>query len=457
MSINSATNILSQALDAFQTELNTVGNNVSNVNTPGYTRETANLSENEGTTGYGLGAYETGGGVSVSNITGIQNALLNQSLSSANSGNGLYQSLTSALSAAQSAFPEPSGSGVSAALSGFFNAFSSLASNPGSSSSQLAVQQAAQTLTGAVQSAYGQLQQASAQATAGIGQSLSQINQLTGQIAGLNQQIAAQTAGGGSPNALLDQRNTDVQTLSGLIDVQTSTNANGTMNVYSNGLNLVDEGGATAMPSNYTAGVPTFTDGTTSVTIQGGALAGGVLALGKLNSYTSQLNNIANSLTSEVNALYSTGKNGSGKTNQQFFVSTNPPAGAAGFQVSAAILASASSIASGTSGKAGDGALAQSIAGLSTSQITGLGSSTFGGYYDNLVGTVGADVQNSTNSQSTQGALVKQVTAQQQSVSGVNLDEEMSNMLMYQQSYESAAKALSVIDQTAENLISVIQ
>jgi flagellar hook-associated protein 1 FlgK len=452
MSINAGYNILSQALDAFQTELNTVGNNVANVNTPGYTRETVNLEENPST---GYGAYQVGGGVTVAGIQAIQNQLLNQSMNSAQSGNGMYSSLTSALQGAQQAFPEPSSSGISESLSGFFNSLSGLAASPNSSSAQLAVQQAAQTLTGAVQSAYSQLQQTTASTTTQIGQTIGQVNQLTGQIASLNKQIASED--GSNPNSLVDQRNQDVQTLSGLIDISTSTNSNGTMNVYSNGLNLVDEGGSTAMPSNYTAGSLTFSDSTNSVTIQGGQLAGEVQALGKLNSYTSQLNTLANNLTSQVNALYKTGKTTTGTTGQDFFATTNPPAGAAGFQLSASILASPGNIASGTTGKAGDGALAQSLSDLSTATISGLGSSTFGTYYSNLVGQVGTDVQNATNSGSTQSALVTQITAQQQSVSGVNLDEEMSNMLQYQESYETAAKALSTIDATAEDLIQTIQ
>jgi flagellar hook-associated protein 1 FlgK len=457
MSINTGYNILSQALDAFTTELNTVGNNVANVNTAGYQREEVNLSELGGTTLYGNGAYQLGGGVTVDGVVAIQSKLTSQSLSGAQSGLGLFQSLTTALQGAQNAFPEPSSSGISEAMSGFFNAFSSLASNPGSSSSQLAVQQAAETLTGAVQSAYSQLQQQSSQTTGEVGQTISQINQLTGQISNLNQQIASQSGGGSSPNALIDQRAQDVQKLSGLVDIQTTSNPNNTINVYTNGLNLVDEGGATPMPSNYTAGSLTFTSGTTKVTIQGGSLAGQVLALGKLKSYTSQLDDLANNLTSEVNALYKTGKNSAGQTNQDFFTETNPPGGAAAFSLTAALRASAGAIASGTSGKSGDGALAQSIAALTTTKITALGSNTFGSYYENLVGSVGADVDNATNSQSTQNSLVQQIQAQQQSISGVNLDEEMSNMLMYQQSYESAAKALSVMDQTAEDLIQMVQ
>ncbi len=452
MSINAGYNILSQALDAFQTELDTVGNNVANVNTPGYTRETVNLSENPGVS---LGSYQLGTGVSIDGVVSIQNQLLNQSMNNAQSGNGLYQSLATALQSAQEAFPEPSASGISEAMSGFFSAFSGLSASPNSSSAQLAVQQAAQTLTTAVQSAYSQLQQTAASTSGQIGQTISQINQLDGQIASLNVQIG--TEGTSDPNALIDQRNKDVQTLSGLINVQTSTNSNGSINVYSDGMNLVDEGGAHAMPANSTAGSLTFTGLSGSVTVQSGQLAGQVLALSKLNSYTSQLNTLANNLTSQVNALYKTGTNSAGKTGQDFFAASNPPAGAAGFQLSAAIAASPSAIASGTTGKGGDGTLAQSISNLSTASISGLGSNTFGTYYSGLVGTVGADVQNATNSQSTQSALVSQIQAQQQSVSGVNLDEEMSNMLQYQQSYETAAKALSTIDATAEDLLQTIQ
>src|SRR5579859_7718968 len=141
----------------------------------------------------------------------------------------------------------------------------------------------------------------------------------------------------------------------------------------------------------------------------------------------------------------------------QFFNDSKPQTGAIDFDLSATVKADPNSIAAGTSGKAGDGGVALALSKLSTSSIKALGSESFGTYYQNLVGSIGVDARTAMNSQSTKQALVQQVQAQQQAVSGVNLDEEMTNMLKFQQSYQSAAKALSVIDQTTNSLIGLIQ
>jgi flagellar hook-associated protein 1 FlgK len=455
-SLSSGYNIINTALQGFQTALDVTGNNIANVNTVGYTREEVNFGQSDPTTYYGTSPYQIGSGVTIQSIGQIRSALLDSSMNTAQSGLGQYQTLANTLKSVQGLFPEPSSGGISDALSGFFNAFSTLAASPSSPSAQLGVQQAAETLTARVQNTYAGLQQQSQQTTASTA-TFNQIDQLSSQIATLNTQIATQTAEGGSPNALLDTRALAVQKLGGLVDIQTSANPNGSINVYTNGLNLVDPGGSTAFPRNSANGSLTFTNGTNTVTIQGGQLAGLAQANGTISGYMTQLDSLANNITSQVNGIYSTGKTAGGKAGQDFFVATNPLGGAAGFDLTAAIKNSPSAILSGSSGNAGDGAMAQSIANLNIAKVSGLGSQSFSTFYTNFIGTVGTDVQNANNSSSTKTALVSQIQNQQQAVSGVNLDEEMTNMLKFQHGYQSAAKALSVIDATTETLIQTIQ
>lgn len=455
-SLNTGYNIMSQALQAFDAALEVTSNNIANVNTAGYTRQAVQLGESTPSQAYGLNPYQIGSGVTIESVQQIQNSLLNGSMQNAQAGLGQYQSLASALQGVQQAFPEPGANGISAAMSDFFNAWSGLSANPSSYAAKLAVQQAAQTLTSRVQGTYQQLQQQTSGLNSQIGNAFDQIDQLTGQIAQLNTQIASQSAAGGSPNALIDERSMDLNKLGSLVDISTKTNSNGSVSVYSNGFNLVDQAGANAFPRTYTASSLKFGNGSNSVTIQGGQLAGLVQALNKVQGYQGQLNTLANNLTSQVNAIHESGVNSSGKANVAFFATTNPPAGAAGFALSAAVAADPNAIAAGASGKPGDGGLAQTLSNLGATVQKGLGSMSFNDYYQGLVGTIGADAASANNAQSTHTALVTQIQNQQQSVSGVNVDEEMSNMLMYQQSYQAAAKALSLFDQTTENLIQMV-
>ena len=80
-----------------------------------------------------------------------------------------------------------------------------------------------------------------------------------------------------------------------------------------------------------------------------------------------------------------------------------------------------------------------------------------GGYFTSLVTKIGGDVQAASNSLSTQQASVNQIEKQISDVSGVSIDDEMANMLKFQRSYQAAAKALSVFDETLQNTIDMLK
>jgi flagellar hook-associated protein 1 FlgK len=196
--------------------------------------------------------------------------------------------------------------------------------------------------------------------------------------------------------------------------------------------------------------------------VTGGNLAGLFQTINTVSGYQSQLDTLANNLRTQVNGLETTGM-----TNEDpptagvdFFNDVpagQPQTGAIDFAVNTQIQADPNMISAGTSGSAGDGGLAQNIADLQNTAIAGLGNQTFGTYYDNFASKVGSDVQNYTTQDTSQSAVLTQINAQVQSNSGVSLDDEMSNMLVYQRSYEAAAKALTIFDQVTSDLIAMMQ
>lgn len=448
--------IANQALQAFQTALDVTGNNVTNVNTEGYTRQSVDLTQSLGIERYGVNPYQLGSGVSVAAVSQIRDSLLDVSMWNAQSDMGKYQTLSTNMQAIQSMFPEPGDNGIAASMSKFFNAWSALASGP-SAANKLAVQQAGSDLAQKIRGTYAQLQQLSGSLQSQLNDAFDQVDQLTKDISNLNTKITAQTAAGGQPNSLIDQRNLDIKKLSALVDVQTYTDKGGAVTVYTNQLNLVDAGGATPIPRTADAVNLTLTNGAQSTSIRSGQLAGLLQSLGNVQSYSSQLDALANNLRSQVNAIHQTGKNSSGGTDVLFFNNSVPQTGAVDLDLSSSVKADPNAIVVGVSGNAGDGGLALSISRLANTAISSLNSLSFKDYYQGLVGTIGSAAQHFTNAQDTQGALVQQIDAQRQSVSGVNVDEEMSNMLRYQRSYEAAAKALSVFDQTTNDVIGLIK
>jgi flagellar hook-associated protein 1 FlgK len=456
----SAIDTLSSALDAFQTELSVTGNNVSNVNTPGYTREQADLAQAPTITQTAGHAISVGNGVTVGSVNRIQNMFLQQQSQTASADSGQLSSMSNGLAAIQSVLNEPGTSGVSNALSSFFNAYSGLASNPSDPSQQLAVQTAAMTLTQRVQTLSQNLSSQAAQNGQSITTTVQSIQTAINNIANDNQQIHLASTSTSMPNSLLDKRDQDINTLSSLVGVQSQINPDGTANVSMNGMTLVDQSGAIQFPSTYSAANSTVTSANgTTFPVTSGQLAGQFSLSNTITGYQSQLDTLANTVTSQVNALYATATDSAGNTNMQFFAASAPPAaplGAAGFALAPAIAANSSAIATGTSGNASDGGVALAISQLQNSNVAGLGNQTIEGFYTNFVGAIGTQVSYYNTQVSTQTSVTAQIASQVQSVSGVSLDDEMSSMLEYQRSYQASAQALSSINTAMDSLMSML-
>ena len=166
---------------------------------------------------------------------------------------------------------------------------------------------------------------------------------------------------------------------------------------------------------------------------------------------------MANTLRTQVNAIHSAGYTSTGATGQNFFNDSNPQTGAVDFALDAAVAASPNNIAIGNSSSAGDGSAALAISALRDTKISSLGNRTSESFYADLTSTVGRDVSVAKNGVDTANALSEQIDSQVQDVAGVSLDEEMSNMLQFQRSYQAAAKVLNTMDTVMGNLMDMMK
>lgn len=449
--------IASRALRAFQYSLDVTGNNISNVNTTGYSRQSAALSQTDPTIFYSGARLSLGSGVTVSTITRARDMFLQSRRLDAQSEESRLDTLVTNLDQVDSAMLEPSDDGISSALSSFFDAWSSLSSNPNESASRSEVQMAGQTLATRIRDTYTNIQTLKEQFTQEADSTLDNIDQLTSKIADLNTQIRSASAGGVEANDLLDQRDQALQSLSELVNVTSYENTDGSVTVYTGQLNLVDTGGANAIPRTFDAASQTLSSGNQNYKIKEGKLAGLFQSITAINSYQTQLNNLANNLRTEVNALHQTGTNNlsPATTGLNFF--NNTTNGAIDFALSDEVAADPDAIAAGTTGSSGDGGLALSMSQLRDTEISTLGNKTFSDYYSDLASGIGSDVDEYETALSAKSAVLEQIDTQIQSVSGVSLDDEMANMLRYQRSYQAAAKMLSIFDQVTDDLISMVR
>jgi flagellar hook-associated protein 1 len=334
------------ALQAFQQAINVTSNNVANASTPGFDRETVNLTE---ALPQSNGTVNIGAGVLVSGISRAFNQAAANQLNTSQSSLGQLNALQNYSTQIDNLFGTTVG-GLSTTLQSFYSAFSDVANNPTSTASRQALLGDAQNVASSFQSASGELNSLNADVNNHITQDVTQINSIAASISTLNAQIVVGTASGGSspPNELLDQRDQLVSNLSQLVGVTTTTDANGSLNVFiGNGQPLVLEGQVTklvTLPNQFNASQLEVGTTASSVPLSNEITSGdlgGLLAARNqvINPALNQLGQVATAFSQTVNAQQGDGLDLSGNLGANIFSVGAPQATASANNTGAATVA----------------------------------------------------------------------------------------------------------------------
>jgi flagellar hook-associated protein 1 FlgK len=221
-------NIGTRALLSNQVALQTTGNNISNVNTPGYSRQTAQL---QAVTGQFTGGGFVGKGVQVATITRSSNEFLTNQASSTASVASLDATRATRLLQLEDLFPTGD-TGLGTSVSNLFNAFSDVANTPTDLSARSVALSSADALAARFRDTANQLEDMTSGVRLELNDAVSSMNALSQHIASLNEQIATAMSTGHTPNDLLDQRDQAVKDLSGYAQTTTLKNSDGSINVY---------------------------------------------------------------------------------------------------------------------------------------------------------------------------------------------------------------------------------
>lgn len=453
----SSINMASNALRLFQRALDTTGHNIANVNTAGYSRQTVEFKANEPLTFYSQGWRALGQGVGLGAIVRVRDGYLEASARNNSATLGKFSTLAASLKQVENMFGEPGESGIAAALDKFFDSWSALGSNPDDTGARIQVQNSGSLLGSRVRNAYAQLLGYEGQLTESADATVERINQLGENIAELNKQIRQMHVSGGHANDLMDQRDAAARELSSLIDTQVEQFEDGSYAVYVAGHTLVDHAGTRPIPTTYDPVASTFTSNGVTYTVKNGQLAGLFQSMSAVATQKAQLDALANELRTQFNTVHMTGIDQDGNTGNGFFNDAVPQTGAIDLDLSAAVKASPRAIAAGLTGEPSDGGLALNLSQLRDTDLVALGNQTFHGFYLANVGQLGSQASYYEAATKTEQAVAEQIENQVQSVSGVSLDDEMTEMMRYQRSYQAAARALTVFDQVTEDLIAMLR
>ena len=465
--------IVKTGLFVSQKALDLTGHNISNANTPGYTRQVLDLSSIAPPTTFGM--YDQWGkaigeGVKIDSIRQIRDQFLDNQFRRENKALGEWTTKADVLSAVEGIFNEPSSSGINTVLNDFFNSLQELAKNPESLTVRAEVRERALALQDTFNSVYQHLYDKKSELNATVQTRVEEINSFAKRISKLNGEIYRFELTGQTANDLRDQRNLLVDELSKLVNINTYEDSNRNFRIDIAGQALVDGSVPFTMGlNNYGDVVWDLTN--SSVSPSSGILKGlldmrdgdGSDGIKGIPYYINEWNKLAFSMAKEINAVQETGYGLDGSTGISMFegfATSNYDQNiqyAQLFKVSKDILASDGlqkiAAASSDTSVPGDNTNALKLIALRDIGFSELNGASFDDFARSLISNLGVDAQQANLMLKNQEVMLKQIDLNRQSVSGVSLDEEMTNMVRFQKSYNASARMITAMDEILDTLI----
>jgi flagellar hook-associated protein 1 FlgK len=442
----STLNIGASALIAAQRAVEVAANNVAEANNESYTRQRLTITTAQPTPGTaGLrGDGDRGMGVQVIEVTRLRDRLADVTYRSEAAVSGASTARSDTLARTSSVLGAYA-DGTPELLSQFAAAWDQLSLTPQDPASRSSVLSAGQQLVDNLNGAATKLDDIAHEVGLRVGDDVGELNGLLSSVASLNAEIVRAQLEQRSPNDLLDQRDAALDRISALTGAKIDPQANGSVDVSIGGVSLV--AGQTASPVAATTGPPlALTAGGTPVTFAGEI--GGYTATANVDlpSYRAQLDQVSTNLRDLVNAAHRTGTGLDGSTGLDFFSGSD----AATLAVNPAL--TADQLAASVGGQAADGNNALAVAtALRTS--TAFGGRAMGDQVNALGTRIGQAASDAARSARTNSSALAAVQTARASADGVNVDEEMVDMLKFQHSYEAAAKFISVADGMLDTII----
>jgi flagellar hook-associated protein 1 FlgK len=457
--------VAARSLAVQQEEMEISSQNLANVNNTAYADEQLVVTES---TPLDTPFGQEGTGAQAVSISSARDPLLDNQITAEASVTGSLSAQQSNLqnaeayldeqisSATSSAAPESS-NGLAASLSNLFDSFQSLSTDPANLSLRQTAVQSAQQLAAQFNQVSAQLSTVQADLNTSVQNDVASSNQDLDTIATLNRQIAVAQASGASADQLVDQREQTLENLAGMVNISTSTESNGTVDVSIGGVTMVSGVNNTDSLQAYDPGngqlLVRARNAGTPLTLTGGSIEGEITARdGALASLQSGLNTLASQLITQVNSLYSAGYDLNGNTGQDLFTGTD----ASTIGVNTNVANDPSQFqAAGVAGAAGDNTVALALAQLGNQNIAGLNNQTFSANYAQSVSDLGNSISSVNDQLSNSQAVTQMLSNERASTSGVSLDAEMTNLIQYQKAYEASAEMITTLNEMLQTVVAM--
>src|SRR6478609_5802432 len=455
--MGSLTQLMYTARDALAAQsygLNVTGQNITNVNTPGYVKRDPLLETRA------LGTATTGS-VTATGLRRATDVYIERRELTARGSASAATEHDKQLGGIEAVFNDLGATGLGTALDGLFSSFSALATNPNDPTARTAVLGAADAFASRANAIGNSLSDQKNELFKAAQDTASEINAKADSIAQLNKRIQAAESQGEDAADLKDQRNNLLLGLSNLVDIRTIPDNKGSIIVQASGATLVEGTDTRALNVDLAAdGSLKILSGTgpgTEVTqfLTGGKLAGIKEARDvDLFDVGNKLDKLVFDVGNAVNAQHAAGFGQDGVTGRNIFDVPAVTLGAArGIRLSADVAGNPAAVAAAATATTVPGGSGNAVALADIFNKPLSDGRTAAEFYGDLVGDIGQRKAAVAQAVDTQNAIKDQVQSMRESVSGVSLDEEMVSLTKYQRAYEAAGKVLSTVDELMQDLL----
>lgn len=435
-----------KAINSSRAGMEVTSHNVSNVNTPGYTRQKIELRSTD------VLSSKRGminAGVKVSGIKQVRDEFIDREIRRVFNLLGNYSVEKEFFYRIESLLNEPSEVGLGQLFENFFNSFDDLSKNPEDRATRVTVVQAGKALAQRFNDIFSSLVGIKKEIVAELDSKLKNINQIIEELGNLSRTAVNLYNSGSEINDIRDKINQKLKELSNLADVVVSYDENGGVKVSIGGVTVVD--------GNFTQTVALkFVDGQVKIISAQSESevklnSGEVFVLQSLFNelipgMMQKFDELAKNLIKRVNDFHKTGYALDGTTGIDFFVGT----GAGSIQVNKIILDNPAKISTSINGEVGNNEVALAISSLRNEP-------KILGFYNSIISDIGLRARMSSDNENLHRMILNQLESQRDAISGVSIDEEMLNMIKFQKMFEASAKVIQTVNEMIDAVLSMVR
>ncbi len=454
--IINALNLGKTGLLTGQKSLEVAGNNISNVNTPGYSREVPVFTAFPSIMVKGV---MVGTGSGISNISREHDVFLARQIQDKNASLGAEAGKAAPLAEVERII-KISENSLAAHIDNFFSAWRGLSGDPGNQVARTAVLDNGAQLAAAFSSPVEELQAVQRNLDVSLGAKVIDLNNKFKEVAELNKTIAGIEAGGPTALSARDRRDVLLQDISYALGGTSIESANGMISYYlPSGLPLIQEGDAYSLGLAKVGNVQALhlNMGSQDIPLVAGKIGGEINGLLNVRDQVipdliDNLDKLAFNLANQVNAAHQLGSGLDGVAGRDFFT---PPALQAGAATSLTVaLGNYNEVAAGLTSAPGDNRNALTISAQGDALLID-GSYTFSGFYSQLATDVGSEVSSNKMALTGNQDSLDLLNNLRDNTVGVSIEEEMVSLIRYQKGFEASAKFLTVVNDMLDTLLSV--